>query len=483
MISQLHVISPRGDCIISRDFRKDSPPGTAEKFFRRLKSWDGSPPPIFTVDGVHYISVDKSGIFFVLIATGDLSPVWAVDLLNKVVKAFKDFCGVLSEESLRRNFIMVYELIDEMIDSGYPQSTASEVLKLSVHSDAIDMTSQPTLNLSNPMSIIPQLRGMTSPASTIASSANQRPIGMVSSTATSPSGSLVVGGITLPGSLKIPGLTVDPTANLKNEIFVDILEKVTAVVSASSGQIITASIDGAIQMKSYLSGNPALKLCLNEDLVIAGEDRNVQYSSSATLDDVIFHEAADLSEFDSARILNLVPPDGEFVLMNYRISNFNKLPFRVYPTVDIVSADRVEVQIAIRADIPDQNYGSNMLVSLPLPAYSIRTVSSDAVGVAPGLATSEHLATENRVVWHIKKLQGGSEVLCRARINLSQPVSHAKLFSPVSLHFEVPMYSMSNLQVRYLRINEGGRFGGSPSNGPQRWVRYVAQSQSYMFRL
>ena len=446
---------------------------------------DGGPPPIFPVDGVHYISLDQSGIFFVFTATGSLSPVWAVDLLNKLVKAFKDFCGQLSEESLRRNFIMVYELIDEMIDSGYPQSTASEVLKLSVHSDAVDVSAQPVLNLSNPMSIIPQLRGLSGSNSTIPSSANQRPIGMVSSTTTSPSGSLVLGGITIPGSLKIPGLTADPTANLKNEIFVDILEKLTAVVCSRTGQVVTASIDGAIQMKSYLSGNPALKLCLNEDLVIAGEDRGIQYSSSSVLDDVIFHEAADLSEFDSSRILNLVPPDGEFVFMNYRISNFNKLPFRVYPTVDIVAADRVEVQIAVRADIPEQNYGSNLVISLPLPPDSVRSVSSDASGLPAGIASSEHLATENRVVWHIKKLQGGAEVVCRARINLSQPATHAKIFSPISLHFEVPMFSMSNLQVRYLRINEGGRFGGSPTNtnGPQRWVRYVAQSQSYMFRI
>ena len=35
-----------------------------------------------------------------------------------------------------------------------------------------------------------------------------------------------------------------------------------------NGVVLNSSIDGTIQMKSYLSGNPPLRLALNEDLVI-----------------------------------------------------------------------------------------------------------------------------------------------------------------------------------------------------------------------
>lgn len=31
----------------------------------------------------------------------------------------KDYCGVLNEESLRLNFILVYELLDEVLVSNY----------------------------------------------------------------------------------------------------------------------------------------------------------------------------------------------------------------------------------------------------------------------------------------------------------------------------------------------------------------------------
>jgi hypothetical protein len=30
----------------------------------------------------------------------------------------QDYCGVLNEESLRKNFVLVYELLDEMLDYG-----------------------------------------------------------------------------------------------------------------------------------------------------------------------------------------------------------------------------------------------------------------------------------------------------------------------------------------------------------------------------
>ena len=482
MILQFHVLSPRGDCIITRDFRKDCPSGTADKYFRRVKFWEGGAPPIFAIDGIHYISVNKSGIHFVFTTRASVSPTWAVNLLNKLVKSFKDFCGVLSEESLRRNFILVYELIDEIIDCGYPQTTASEVLKLSIHSDAVD-TTLPVMSISNPLSMLPQFRSVNSPSSTIPSSANQRPIGLTSSGFSTPP-SLTVGGVTLPASIKIPGLNLDSGSASKNEIFVDILERVTVVVNAAGGETVTASIDGSIQMKSYLSGNPALKLSLNDDLVIASDGRgDVAYSSSAVLEDALFHECADLTEFESSRIISLIPPDGEFVLMNYRIASFSKLPFRLYPSIELVASDRVDIHIAIRADLPDQNYGSNMVVSIPVPKGAVRSVYSDVPG-----GTSEWIAGEDRIVWTIKKLAGGQEASCRARINLiAPPVDGVKSFGPVSLQFEVPMYSVSNLQVKYLRINDARhgsvQLGGSPTgSGPFRWVRYVAQSQSYVFR-
>jgi hypothetical protein len=44
---------------------------------------------------------------------------------------------VLTEESLRKNFVLVYELLDEMVDFGYGQSTSTEALKASIFNDPV----------------------------------------------------------------------------------------------------------------------------------------------------------------------------------------------------------------------------------------------------------------------------------------------------------------------------------------------------------
>jgi len=38
------------------------------------------------------------------------------------------FAQVLEEESLRDNFVIVYELLDEVMDFGYPQFTEAQIL-------------------------------------------------------------------------------------------------------------------------------------------------------------------------------------------------------------------------------------------------------------------------------------------------------------------------------------------------------------------
>lgn len=79
------------------------------------------------------------------------------------------------------------------------------------------------------------------------------------------------------------------------------------------------------QVKSYLAGNPAISLALNDNLAIGRREggSSSQYgggygSDVVMLDDCNFHESVSLDRFDSERTLELKPPDGEFALMNYR---------------------------------------------------------------------------------------------------------------------------------------------------------------------
>ena len=45
----------------------------------------------------------------------NVSPSFTLELIDRLAKVFKDYCGVLTEEAIRKNFILIYELLDEMI--------------------------------------------------------------------------------------------------------------------------------------------------------------------------------------------------------------------------------------------------------------------------------------------------------------------------------------------------------------------------------
>ena len=85
-----------------------------------------------------------AGLLFVATSRDNLPPALVLELLQRISRVIKvraalpaaaptsaaaelsraarpraqDYCGVLSEDSLRKNFILVYELLDEMVDYG-----------------------------------------------------------------------------------------------------------------------------------------------------------------------------------------------------------------------------------------------------------------------------------------------------------------------------------------------------------------------------
>ena len=49
--------------------------------------------------------------------------------MHKLCQVFAEYFKEVEEESIRDNFVIVYELLDEVMDYGSPQFTDSKVLK------------------------------------------------------------------------------------------------------------------------------------------------------------------------------------------------------------------------------------------------------------------------------------------------------------------------------------------------------------------
>ena len=45
------------------------------------------------------------------------------EFLNRIVNVMQSYFTKISEENIKNNFVLIYELLDEILDFGYPQNT------------------------------------------------------------------------------------------------------------------------------------------------------------------------------------------------------------------------------------------------------------------------------------------------------------------------------------------------------------------------
>ena len=73
----------------------------------------------------------------------------------------------------------------------------------------------------------------------------------------------------------------------KNEIFLDVIERLNILVSAS-GNVLRSEILGRVHMRSYLSGMPELKLGLNDKVLFEMQNRTTR-GKLIEMEDIKFH--------------------------------------------------------------------------------------------------------------------------------------------------------------------------------------------------
>ena len=170
----------------------------------------------------------------------------------------------LEEESLRDNFVIAYELLDEVMDYGFPQFTEAAVLSEFIKTDAHKMAAQarPPMAVTNAV------------------------------------------------SWRSEGLHYK-----KNEVFLDVVESVNLLVN-SNGTVVRSEVVGALKMRAYLSGMPECKLGLNDRMLFEAQGRAAAGRGQAVdLEDMKFHQCVRLASFERDRTISFIPPDGAFDLM------------------------------------------------------------------------------------------------------------------------------------------------------------------------
>eukprot|EP00976_Prorocentrum_cordatum_P094630 1189859-Prorocentrum_minimum.AAC.3 len=111
---------------------------------------------------------------------------------------------------------------------------------------------------------------------------------------------------------------------------------------------------------------------------------------------------------------------------------------------------------------------------LPLPAYTL------SLSVRTSMGTAAYAPEHQALVWKIKTFPGGKEYVLRAKFTLptvSNTEEQAEAKPPIQVKFEIPYFTVSGIQVRYLKIIEKSGYQALP------WVRYITVSGNYEIRM
>ncbi|XP_051973587.1 AP-4 complex subunit mu-1 [Xyrauchen texanus] len=442
MISQIFILSSKGDHLIYKDFRGDTSKDSVNVFYEMVTALSGDQPPVvMTHKDLNFIHVRQGGLYWVVSTKTNPSPFTIIEFLNRLAALTKDYCGSLSEKSVRMNFALIYELLDEMVDYGYIQTTSTDILKNFIQTEAVTSKPFSLFDLSN----VGLFGAETQQSKVAPSAAASRPI-----------------------------MSSRGEQGGKNEVFVDVIERLSVVIG-SNGVIMKSDIQGEITIKCFLPICSEMRIGLNEELTI-GKSQLKGYSSAVRVDECRFHQAVKLDEFDNFRILKVCPSQGEQTVMQYQLCDELPCapPFQLFPSVEKDYVNRVLIFLKLRCDLPPKSAALNVSITVPVPKGSI----SMSQELSSPDQTAELQPKNKALHWEIPRFPGGAQLSGLFKVDVPG-LSSASLLEvgPVSMSFELPKQTCTGLQIRFLRLSP------TQTGLSQRWVRYVTHSDSYTIRI
>ncbi|GAX23605.1 AP-3 complex subunit mu [Fistulifera solaris] len=457
MIQSLFILSPTGEVLIERHFRGVvTSRSVCDTFWDRASAsinhhggvsaisdheelYD-SVPPVMEVPGsdqgtLYVISCLRDGLSYLAVCPAEVSPLLILEFLHRVADIFVDYFGFPADESaIKDNFSTVYQLLEEMVDYGWPLTTEPNALKAMIR----------------PPTVMSKLLQSTTVVS------DELPSGTVSN---------------------MPWRTADVSYS-QNEIYVDICEEVDAIVDAS-GAVISSDVSGSIQCQCQLSGVPDLLLTFKDPTII---------------DDWSFHPCVRYSRYEEDSVVSFVPPDGNFELMSYRIvpEKVRSLnppvfchPKWNYGDRSTTSGDMRMGRVTLHAGVTTLSslvfspshkgpvVVEDFCVNIPFPR---QTRSTSNLRVDFGTAVYNEAAKVLR--WNLGKMDASKKASLTCSFSFVSPkAGEEEALDPphLSLHWKIPLASVSGLTVSGLSVTR-------ESYHPYKGVRNIAKSGIFQVR-
>jgi len=430
MISSVLLVNLKGEILIWRAYKDNVTRADWTLFCGQVvAAKETRDKPVVSINGSHFLYITQGDIVLVACTKDNVNVMLVLKLLHKMVDLFKAyFGGAFDENQVRKNFVLIYELLDEIIDYGYPQILEVDVLKKYITqggtNKALDLNDQE------------QLKKITVQATGVC-------------------------------SWRAEGIK-----HKKNEVFIDVIEKVNILVSTKRERL-RADVSGEILVNCKLSGMPECKFGMNDKLVMSADARARSSDKGIALDDYGFHQCVRLGKFDVDREIMFIPPDEQFSLMTYRITENIESPFKLIPNVKVLGRTRLELSLQVTAMYDRNIEATNVRIDFPCPKNTAK-----AHIPSPGHGKARYDANESAVIWRIRRFPGRHEYNLLAEVELASMVSEKQwVRPPITMDFEVPQFTASGLRVRFLKVQEKSQYK------PIKWIRYLTKAGTYEHRI
>ena len=193
--------------------------------------------PVTNIARTSFFHIKRSNLWLAAVTKQNVNASMVFEFLLKVVEIMQNYFGKISEENVKNNFVLIYELLDEIVDFGYPQNTDTGILKTFITQQGVKSASK-----EEQAAITSQVTGQI-------------------------------------------GWRKEGIKYRRNELFLDVMEYVNLLMSPQ-GQVLSAHVAGKVThcqflnenktldqffqilMKSYLSGMPECKFGINDKIVM-----------------------------------------------------------------------------------------------------------------------------------------------------------------------------------------------------------------------
>jgi len=275
MIQSLFILNDSGNIVMEKHWRGVLNRSICDFFWEEVTKAPSKEEvlPVISTAKHYLIHIYRNDLFFLSVVNAEFPPLLVLEFLHRLIDTFKEYFNDVSEEGLKSNFVTVVQLLDEMMDNGFPMITEPNILK--------DMILQQGFK------------------------------------------NIVIGGSSVSDVLPENTVTSIPwrKAGVKytnNEIYLDIIEEID-LIQDPNGQVVWQEVSGDVQCTCHLSGMP--------DLVLIFQNPKI-------LDDCSFHPCVRYNRYEKEKVISFVPPDGVFHLLKYRVSGTGLMkPIFVKPEI------------------------------------------------------------------------------------------------------------------------------------------------------